>query len=64
VTDPETGDKVFRAVYTDEIWDGAAKADAPDIQLGYAEGYQTGKGVRRRRRAEGPVPAQRRQVER
>lgn len=44
VEDPKTGDKVFRAVYTaDEIWSGAAKADAPDIQLGYAEGYQTGK---------------------
>ncbi len=43
VTDPATGDKVFRAVYTGDIYDGMSKADAPDIQLGYADGYQTGK---------------------
>lgn len=43
VTDPETGDKVFRAVYTNVDPEGAATADAPDIQLGYDEGYQTDK---------------------
>jgi len=43
VTDPETGDKVFRAVYTNASPKGVATEDAPDIQLGYAEGYQTDK---------------------
>ena len=43
VTDPETGDKVFDNVYTNEIYKGISQADAPDIQLGYAEGYQTDK---------------------
>lgn len=43
VVHPETGDKVFRAVYTRDIYNGGAAADAPDIQLGYAEGFQTDK---------------------
>lgn len=43
VTDPATGDKVFSAVYTNIAPKGDAVADAPDIQLGYAEGYQTNK---------------------
>lgn len=43
VTDPTTGDKVFRAVYPYIDPKGAALADAPDIQLGYDEGYQTNK---------------------
>jgi len=43
VTDPGTGDKVFTAIYTYVNPPGAAAADAPDIQLGYAEGYQTAK---------------------
>jgi predicted AlkP superfamily phosphohydrolase/phosphomutase len=44
VTDPTTNDKVFDAVYAGtEIWEGKSIADAPDLQVGYAEGYQTGK---------------------
>lgn len=44
VTHPGTGEKVFDAVYEGrEIWAGAAIEDAPDLQLGYADGYQTGK---------------------
>lgn len=43
VTDPETGARVFDNVYTFIDPQGAATADAPDIQLGYAEGYQTSK---------------------
>lgn len=43
VTHPETGDRVFREVYVYENPQGAAVADAPDIQLGYAEGFQTDK---------------------
>lgn len=43
VTDPETGDKVFSAVYTRDYYEGSAMEHAPDIQLGYAEGYQSTK---------------------
>jgi predicted AlkP superfamily phosphohydrolase/phosphomutase len=43
VTDPKTGDKVFSNVYVQVNPKGDAVADAPDIQLGYAEGYQTDK---------------------
>lgn len=43
VTDPKSGDKVFREVYVYNDPQGAAVADAPDIQLGYAEGFQTDK---------------------
>ncbi len=42
-TDPETGDKVFRSIYTNVKPEGAAALHAPDLQLGYAEGYQTAK---------------------
>ncbi len=42
-TDPESGDPIFRAIYTNVNPQGAATADAPDLQLGYAEGYQTTK---------------------
>ncbi|MCC6145629.1 MAG: alkaline phosphatase family protein, partial [Candidatus Hydrogenedentes bacterium] len=42
-TDPETGDKIFRDVYLFTGAEGAAVEDAPDLQLGYAEGYQTDK---------------------
>jgi len=42
-TDPETGENVFRAIYTNVNPQGAAVGDAPDLQLGYAEGYQTDK---------------------
>ena len=53
VTDPETGDKVFTAVYTRDEYPGAAQGDAPDIQLGYAEGYQSTKDA-----AKGSAPAE------
>ena len=44
VTDPESGDKIFRAVYTKaEAFKGSCEADAPDLQVGYADGYQTDK---------------------
>jgi predicted AlkP superfamily phosphohydrolase/phosphomutase len=43
VRDPETDAPVFSAVYTNPAPRGVAIADAPDIQLGYAEGYQTAK---------------------
>ncbi len=43
VTDPETGDKIFHAIYTRDDYHGIASGDAPDIQLGYAEGYQSTK---------------------
>ena len=43
LTDPKTGDKVFDAVYTRDYYEGAMVGDAPDIQLGYAEGYQSTK---------------------
>jgi len=43
VTDPETGGKVFENVYAFVDPQGQATADAPDIQLGYADGYQTAK---------------------
>ncbi|MBI5095903.1 MAG: alkaline phosphatase family protein [Candidatus Hydrogenedentes bacterium] len=42
VTDPDTGGKVFSAVYTRDDYHGQT-ADAPDLQLGYADGYQTSK---------------------
>lgn len=45
VTDPATGDKVFSAIYTRDEFKGIAEADAPDIQLGYAEGYQSTKAT-------------------
>lgn len=44
VTDPQTGKPVFGAVYTrDEIYRGDSENNAPDIQLGYLDGYQTDK---------------------
>ena len=43
-TDPETGEKIFAGVYLrTEVYEGASVAEAPDIQLGYADGYQTDK---------------------
>lgn len=42
VTDPATGEKVFRAVYDNAAKSGAHQ-NAPDIQLGFAEGYQMDK---------------------
>jgi len=44
VTDPESGEKIFTAVQLQaELFHGDALADAPDIGLGYADGYQTDK---------------------
>jgi len=43
VTDPETGEKVFSALYTRHDYSGVAAADAPDISFGYAKGYQNGR---------------------
>ncbi len=43
VTDPATGEKIFNAVYTRDAYKGTELADAPDIELGYAEGYQSTK---------------------
>ncbi|HRI87898.1 MAG TPA: alkaline phosphatase family protein, partial [Candidatus Hydrogenedentes bacterium] len=53
VVNPDTGEKVFAEVYiVDDVAQGAA-ANAPDIQLGYAEGYQTSKPS-----ARGAAPAE------
>ncbi len=43
LTDPETGDAIFSGIYTRDDYEGIAQADAPDLQLGYAEGYQSTK---------------------
>lgn len=43
VVEPTTGEKVFREVYTYINPQGEGTEDTPDIQLGYAEGYQTAK---------------------
>lgn len=43
LSDPTSGDKVFSAIYSNVAPQGAAVADAPDLQLGYAEGFQTAK---------------------
>jgi predicted AlkP superfamily phosphohydrolase/phosphomutase len=43
INDPDTGDKVFDAIYTSEVFKGESAANAPDLQLGYADGYQSSK---------------------
>ncbi len=43
VVDPDTGDAIFSKVYTVDDFSGIATDNAPDIQLGYAEGYQSSK---------------------
>ncbi len=43
VTDPESGAKVFSEIYTRDEYKGIAEGDAPDLQLGFAEGYQADK---------------------
>lgn len=54
VTDPDTGEKVLRAVYLQpDVYKGLSQTDAPDIELGYAEGYQSDK-----RSAAGAAPAE------
>ncbi len=53
VTDPETGEKVFSEVYTRDYYSGRAKSKAPDLVLGYAEGYQSTKDTARGSAPEG-----------
>jgi predicted AlkP superfamily phosphohydrolase/phosphomutase len=53
VTDPATGDKVFSHIYTVDDFSGIATDNAPDIQLGYAEGYQSSKDT-----VKGSAPAE------
>lgn len=53
ITDPDTGDKVFSEIYTRKEYKGIAQGDAPDLQLGYAEGYQSTKNA-----AKGAAPMQ------
>ncbi|MFP6581439.1 MAG: alkaline phosphatase family protein, partial [Candidatus Hydrogenedentota bacterium] len=53
VTDPESGDKVFSEIYTRDFYKGKATAGAPDLQLGYAEGFQSTKDA-----AKGTAPAE------
>lgn len=43
VTDPSTGSKIFTSVFGSDVFKGARRSSAPDLQLGYAEGYQTSK---------------------
>lgn len=43
ITDPATDEAVFRNVYVNVDPKGESVQEAPDIQLGYAEGYQTDK---------------------
>lgn len=43
LTDPDTGDKIFDAIYTNEVFQGESASNAPDLQLGYADGYQSSK---------------------
>jgi predicted AlkP superfamily phosphohydrolase/phosphomutase len=43
VVDPDTGDKIFSKIYTVDDFTGIEKDNAPDIQLGYAELYQSAK---------------------
>jgi predicted AlkP superfamily phosphohydrolase/phosphomutase len=43
VVDPDTGAPVFTAVYGRDAFGGRDARHAPDLQLGYAEGYQTSK---------------------
>ncbi|MCC6487696.1 MAG: alkaline phosphatase family protein [Candidatus Hydrogenedentes bacterium] len=52
VTDPETGEKVLKSVFGREAFAGKSQVSAPDLQLGYAEGYQTSKTS-----AKGGIPA-------
>ncbi len=43
VSDPKTGDRIFRDIFVTLNAQGESAIDAPDIQLGYADGYQTAK---------------------
>ena len=46
VTDPDGNAKVLNAVYARDEYKGLSAAVAPDLQLGYAEGYQTAQASR------------------
>ena len=52
VTDPETGTKIFTSIHGREVFEGRSQASAPDLQLGFADGYQTSKVS-----AKGGIPA-------
>ncbi|MCC6796831.1 MAG: alkaline phosphatase family protein [Candidatus Hydrogenedentes bacterium] len=52
LTDPETGEKVFDNIYTREVFTGESAANAPDLQLAYADGFQSSKPT-----ASGRAPA-------
>lgn len=44
VTDPKTGERIFREVYSkDMAYHGTSLDSAPEIQVGFAEGYQMNK---------------------
>ena len=45
VTDPDTGAKVFSAIYTRDVYKGEALDDAPDISFGYAKPYNNTKST-------------------
>jgi len=45
IVDPDTGDKIFSKIYTVDDFIGDRKDNAPDIQLGYAEWYQSTKAT-------------------
>lgn len=45
LTDPDTGEKVFDAIYTRDVFKGDSAENAPDLQLGYADGYQSSKAT-------------------
>ncbi|NLN92462.1 MAG: hypothetical protein GX130_04010 [Candidatus Hydrogenedens sp.] len=47
VKDPATGAKVFSALYTSDEYSGEAEGEAPDISLGYAEAFQSGRQTSR-----------------
>jgi len=47
VIDPKTGSKVFSTLYSGQVYSGEAKADAPDISLGYSPYYQNSRGTSR-----------------
>lgn len=45
VTDPASGTKIFSAISTRDDYKGESQADAPDLQLGYNEGFQSSKST-------------------
>ncbi len=57
LTDPETGAKVFDNIYTSEVFTGEATANAPDLQLAYADGFQSSKATASGRAPEAIIEA-------